>query len=121
LETGLCLDSAGVPEGQGCLDTGVRGAPFCNPALPLEARLGDLLARLTLSEATGFTGDDGENDSPCGSHTAAVPRLDITQARWLVEVSSMASSIDSCTDLSAKCTFSHTCAPYNHASQKKKT
>jgi hypothetical protein len=102
LETGLCLDSAGVPEGQGCLDVGVRGLPFCDPALPLEARLDDLLARLTLSEATGFTGDDGENDSPCGTHTAAVPRLDITQLRWLVEVSSMASSVDSCTDLSAK-------------------
>ena len=100
LETGLCLDSAGVPEGQGCLDVGVRALPFCNPALPLEARLGDLLGRLTLSEATGFTGDDGENSSPCGTHTAAVPRLDITQARWLVEVSSMASSVDSCTALS---------------------
>ena len=99
LETGMCLDSAGVPEGQGCLDEGVRGLPFCNAELPLDARLGDLLARLTLSEATGFTGDDGENDSPCGTHTAAVPRLDISQYRWLVEVSSMASSLDVCSPL----------------------
>lgn len=99
LETGMCLDSGGVPEGTGCLDVAVRGLPFCNPALPLEDRLQDLLGRLTLSEATGFTGDDGENDSPCGTHTAAIPRLDITQYRWLVEVSSMASSLDTCRPL----------------------
>jgi beta-glucosidase len=77
----------------------VRGLPFCNPELPLEDRLQDLLGRMTLSEATGFTGDDGENDSPCGTHTAAIPRLDITQYRWLVEVSSMASSLDTCSPL----------------------
>ena len=96
VETGMCLDSGGVPEGQGCLDAAVRGLPFCNPQLPLEARLQDLLARLTLSEATVMTGDDGDNPSPCGTHTAAIPRLDITQYRWLVEVSSMASSLDTC-------------------------
>jgi hypothetical protein len=101
LETGLCLDSAGVPEGQGCLDVGVRGLPFCDPTVDLGSRVADLLGRLTVSEATGFTGDDGENISPCGTHTAAVPRLDISQARWLVEVSSMASSLDSCVGLQA--------------------
>lgn len=99
LESGLCLDSAGVPEGQGCLDEGVREFPFCDPTQSLESRLNDLLGRLSVSEATGFTGDDGENSSPCGTHTAAVPRLDITQMRWLVEVSSMASSLDSCEGL----------------------
>jgi hypothetical protein len=99
LETGLCLDSAGVPEGQMCLDVGVRNFPFCDPTQSLDTRLVDLLGRLSVSEATGFTGDDGENSSPCGTHTAAIPRLDITQARWLVEVSSMASSLDSCVGL----------------------
>ena len=98
-QSGLCLDSAGVPEGQGCLDAAVRGLPFCDPALALEARVSDLLARLTLEEAVGMLGDDGDNNSPCGTHTAAVPRLDISQYRWLVEVSSMAGSSDSCSAL----------------------
>jgi hypothetical protein len=98
-QSGLCLDSAGVPEGQGCLDAAVRGLPFCNPALPLEARVEDLLSRMTLSEAVGMLGDDGDNNSPCGTHTAAVPRLDVTQYRWLVEVSSMAGASDTCSAL----------------------
>ena len=66
---------------------------------PLEARVEDLLSRMTLSEAVGMLGDDGDNNSPCGTHTAAVPRLDVTQYRWLVEVSSMAGASDTCSAL----------------------
>lgn len=97
--TGLCLDSGGVPAGHGCLDTAVRGLPFCNDALPFDARVADLVARLTIDEATSMTGDAGNNLGPCGTVTAPIPRLDITPYRWLVEVSSMAGSATKCSPL----------------------
>jgi hypothetical protein len=90
--TGMCLDTQGVPFGVGCLDASVRSLPFCDPTLPLAARVADLVGRLTLEEATLMTGDVGNSPIPCGSHTGAIPRLDISMYRWLVEVSSMAAT-----------------------------
>jgi hypothetical protein len=97
--TGMCLDSGGVPAGHGCLDTSVRGLPFCDSTLSFDDRLADLVSRLTIEEATSLLGDAGDTISPCATNTAAIPRLDITAYRWLVEVSSMAGSKDHCSPL----------------------
>jgi beta-glucosidase-like glycosyl hydrolase len=97
--TGMCLDSGGVPAGHGCLDAAVRGLPYCNPALPFDARLSDLVGRLTVEEATSLLGDAGDTTEPCPTNTAAIPRLDISAYRWLVEVSSMSGSKDKCSSL----------------------
>jgi hypothetical protein len=94
--TGMCLDAGGVPAGHSCLDAAVRGLPFCDARLPLAARLADLVGRLTIEEASAMTGDAGDTNDPCSSNTAGVPRLDLSPYRWLVEVSSMAGSVDEC-------------------------
>lgn len=99
--TGLCLDSGGVPAGHGCLDAAVRGLPFCDATLPFDARLADLVGRLTIDEAVGMTGDAGNVDGACSTNTAPIPRLDITAYRWLVEVSSMAGNSDRCDTLTS--------------------
>ena len=87
--TGLCLDAAAVPFGAGCLHPTVRGLPFCDAARPLAARVADLVGRLTLGEAQGFTGS-GEFAEPCVTDQDAIRRLDVPAARHLVEVTSMA-------------------------------
>ncbi len=97
--TGMCLDSGGVPAGHGCLDAAVRNLPFCNPTLSFDARLTDLVGRLTIEEATSLLGDAGDTTEPCPTNTAAIPRLDISAYRWLVEVSSMSGSKDKCSTL----------------------
>ena len=97
--TGMCLDSGGVPAGHGCIDPYVRGLPFCDSTLSFDARLADLVNRLTIEEATSLLGDAGDTTIPCTTNTAAIPRLDITPYRWLVEVSSMAGSKGTCSPL----------------------
>lgn len=92
VDSGMCLDTQGVPFGHGCLDASVHSLPFCDPTLPLGDRLADLVGRLTVEEATLMTGDAGDSPGPCGTHTGAIPRLDISMYRWLVEVSSMAAT-----------------------------
>ena len=89
--TGMCLDAAAVPFGVGCLHPSVRGLPYCNPALPLDARVADLVGRLTLEEAQAFTGA-GEFEEPCVTIMPRIARMDIPESRQLVEVTSMASS-----------------------------
>jgi beta-glucosidase-like glycosyl hydrolase len=68
----------------------VRGLPFCNPTAPLAARVADLVSRLSLEEAMGFTGA-GEFEEPCTTQQPSVARLDVPVVRQLVEVTSMAS------------------------------
>jgi beta-glucosidase len=58
--------------------------------------LADLVGRLTIEEAAAMTGDAGDAYSPCATNTGAIPRLDVSAYRWLVEVSSMAGSIVAC-------------------------
>jgi hypothetical protein len=89
--TGLCLDAAAVPFGAGCLHASVRGLPYCDATLPLDSRVADLVSRLTLTEAQAFTGA-GEFEEPCVTMMPRIARLDVPEARQLVEVTSMASS-----------------------------
>jgi xylan 1,4-beta-xylosidase len=87
--TGLCLDGGGVPFGHGCLHPAVRGLPYCDATLPLDARVADLVSRLTVEEASSQLGS-GPFPEPCVSITSPIPRLDIPPHRHLVEVTSMA-------------------------------
>ena len=90
--SGLCLDAGGVPTSHGCLDRAVRGLPFCDPTLPVAARVADLVARMTLEEKIGLTGADLKKDGSCDTKDAGVPRLGVPPMQWLVETNSMAAS-----------------------------
>jgi len=47
-----------TPHGHACLDAASQKLPFCDPTLPLEKRLADLISRLTLDEKTRLLGPD---------------------------------------------------------------
>lgn len=89
--TGLCVDASGVPFGHGCLHPSVRGLPYCNASLDIDARVADLVSRMSPAELYTFTGA-GEFDEPCSTVMPEIARLDVPMMRHLVEVTSMASS-----------------------------
>jgi hypothetical protein len=90
----LCLDFGRVPWGHGCLDPGQRGLPYCNPTLPIPARVQDLIGRLTTREKVGLSGSGlwTTGESSCDTIDPGVPRLSIPPKQWLVETNSMAAS-----------------------------
>lgn len=90
--SGLCLTVGGVPLSHGCLDRSVRSLPFCDPTLSIEARVADLVSRMTLSEKIGLTGADLTKDNACDTKDPGVSRLGIPPMQWLVETNSMAAS-----------------------------
>ena len=79
------------PHGQACLTPATSALPFCNPALPLESRLSDLISRLTLAEKIGLSGTMPNTDM-CAGVDAGVPRLDIPALSNLIECTGAVSS-----------------------------
>jgi xylan 1,4-beta-xylosidase len=90
--SGLCLTVGGIPLSHGCLDRSVRSLPFCDPTLSVEARVADLVSRMTLAEKIGLTGADLTKDNACDTKDPGVTRLGIPPMQWLVETNSMAAS-----------------------------
>jgi hypothetical protein len=92
--SGLCLDFGRVPWGHGCLDPAQRALPYCDAALPVAARVGDLLGRLTTAEKVALTGSGAWHNgmSSCDTIDPGVPRLSLPPKQWLVETNSMAAS-----------------------------
>ena len=92
--SGLCLDLGRVPWGHGCLDPAQRALPYCDASAALEARVADLLARLTVAEKVALTGSGlwSTGESSCDTIDPGVPRLSIPPKQWLVETNSMAAS-----------------------------
>ena len=89
----LCLHLGAMPNSHGCLDPSSRGLPFCNASLPVEARVADLLGRLTLAEKIALTGSGNwPSGDSCDTLDPGVPRLGVPPAMWLVETNSMAAS-----------------------------
>lgn len=64
-----------------CLDSVSKQLPFCNPQLPLDQRLDDLISRLSLDEKLGMLGPDTKHSA--GKHVS-VPCRVCTQAHWLL-------------------------------------
>ncbi len=92
--SGLCLDLGRPPWGHGCLDPAQRVLPYCDPSQSVEARVSDLLGRLTLEEKVALTGSGqwSNGASSCDTIDPGVPRLSIPPKQWLVETNSMAAS-----------------------------
>ena len=90
----LCLDIGYAPWGHACLDAAQRTLPYCNAALTVDARVADLLGRLTLSEKIALTGSGfwTNGASSCDTIDPGIPRLSVPPKQWLVETNSMAAS-----------------------------
>lgn len=87
--SGLCLDAGPLPNGHTCLTAAMRATmPFCNASLSTEARVADLLGRMTPAERVALTGSRQSPDA-CDTVDPGVPRLGIPPLEWLVETNSM--------------------------------
>eukprot|EP00727_Mastigamoeba_balamuthi_P010649 m51a1_g6206 hypothetical protein (850) ;mRNA; f:140331-144109 len=73
-----------VPTGHACLDPLSRKLPFCDPSLPLAARISDLVSRLTLSEKAG--------KDTCAFVDHGVGRLGVPAYMHLVETNTAVAS-----------------------------
>ena len=66
-----------------CQTNASRSLPFCNGDLSFEARVTDLLGRLTLAEKLSLLGAHGSDI--CAFEDGGVSRLDIPSYTWCTE------------------------------------
>lgn len=92
--SGLCLDLGRPPWGHGCLDPAQRLLPYCDQTKSVDARVSDLIGRMTLEEKVALTGSGqwSNGASSCDTIDPGVPRLSIPAKQWLVETNSMPAS-----------------------------
>lgn len=91
--SGLCLNAGPLPNSHACLTPATRVLPFCNASLPAEARVADLISRLTLQEKIALTGSGHwPSGDSCDTIDPGVARLGIPSVQWLVETNSMVAS-----------------------------
>ncbi len=76
-----------TPNFQACVDTSTKEFAFCDPSLPVDIRVADLLGRLTLEEKVYMTQPQEKFGNTCGTTTGELDRLGISQYTWLIEVS----------------------------------
>lgn len=80
-----------TPHGFACLDGDPTvGLPMCNPSLPVEDRVANLVSLLTTEEKIGLTGSF--NGDLCSDIDAGVPRLNIPNVTQLIEITGTVSS-----------------------------
>jgi xylan 1,4-beta-xylosidase len=77
----------GLPSGYACADAAVKGLPFCDPALPVPARVADLLARLNVTDKFALLGSQPGTDM-CGGQDPGVPSLGLAPVVNLMEANS---------------------------------
>ena len=66
----LCFTLFGSAIGQSCADPAFKGADYCNHSLPIDARVEDLLGRLSMEEKTAHVLESGHSVPRLG-----IPRL----------------------------------------------
>eukprot|EP01060_Flectonema_neradi_P032709 TRINITY_DN5258_c0_g1_i1.p1 TRINITY_DN5258_c0_g1~~TRINITY_DN5258_c0_g1_i1.p1 ORF type:complete len:767 (+),score=168.60 TRINITY_DN5258_c0_g1_i1:40-2301(+) len=79
--------AAALPNGYawGCLNI-TKDMPFCNPKLPIDERVKDLVTRMTTDEKIGImSGDPKTNVNTCNNMDSGVSRLGIPEYMNLVE------------------------------------
>jgi hypothetical protein len=75
------LSLAGVPNFHGCVDPVATALPYCNASLPIDARLDDLVGRLTLEEKIGLISPAQHGPTL----SKGVDRLGLPGYNWLTE------------------------------------
>jgi beta-glucosidase len=78
---GTAAAAATVPNFHGCVSPNATGLPYCDAKLSIDARLEDLVKRLTLDEKIGLISP--AHHTP--SFSAGVPRLGVPIYNWLTE------------------------------------
>ena len=68
-----------------CTSTASAAYNFCNVSLSIDARVDDLLGRLTLEEKVALISPNSSLGNTCNDHTSGVERLGVPQWMWLVE------------------------------------
>eukprot|EP01116_Phalansterium_solitarium_P015449 TRINITY_DN3413_c0_g2_i1.p2 TRINITY_DN3413_c0_g2~~TRINITY_DN3413_c0_g2_i1.p2 ORF type:complete len:747 (-),score=307.36 TRINITY_DN3413_c0_g2_i1:314-2554(-) len=76
--------SMAVPNWQACVNASATSLPYCDTSLSFEARIADLISRLTTVEKIGLISPDPDY-STCDMQTNAVPRLGLPRYQWLIE------------------------------------
>jgi xylan 1,4-beta-xylosidase len=76
-----------VPADHACTAPNVTGLPFCDPSLPIAARVSDLLSRLTTAEKLALSGSSPGTDM-CSTLDGGAPRLGIPPTNVLIEINS---------------------------------
>jgi beta-D-xylosidase 4 len=86
----ISTSNAYLPHGQACLSDLTTGLPFCDPTLPRETRVADLIGRLNLTEKIALMGT--YVGDVCAGVDGGVPRLDIQPISCLIECTGAVSS-----------------------------
>jgi beta-glucosidase-like glycosyl hydrolase len=74
-----------IPNYQGCIDPNATSLPYCNTQLSYEARVADLISRLTLAQKIAIIAPQPELGNTCEVHAAGVPEIGLPPYSYLVE------------------------------------
>jgi len=74
-----------LPSYQACANAVALTLPYCNTSLSFEARLQDLLGRLSVPQKISMISPQPQLGDTCGVHTNTIPELGLPQYYWLVE------------------------------------
>eukprot|EP01062_Namystynia_karyoxenos_P013270 TRINITY_DN1478_c0_g1_i1.p1 TRINITY_DN1478_c0_g1~~TRINITY_DN1478_c0_g1_i1.p1 ORF type:complete len:869 (+),score=260.55 TRINITY_DN1478_c0_g1_i1:64-2607(+) len=74
-----------LPNYHGCTDPKAKALPYCDTSLPIEARVDDLVSRLSLSERVAAISPQPKLGETCGVHTAGKADIGLPDYFWLVE------------------------------------
>ncbi len=78
------MNNRNSPNYQACLTPKSQAMAYCNPNLPIEDRINDLLDRLSLDEMIALIAPFAGLDS-CSDHTGGNDAIDLPKYMWLVE------------------------------------
>ena len=90
----LALGASAAPTQnyQGCVDDAAARLPYCDATLSLDARLDDLLGRLSLEEKVRTITPQPDLGPTCDDHTGGVDALGLPSYMWLVETNTAVAS-----------------------------
>ena len=80
------LSASSLPNYHGCATPLAQSFKYCDASLSHAERVEALLGVLTLEEKIGLIAPDPGLGSTCFAHSHAIPRLDLPEYGWLVEV-----------------------------------
>lgn len=85
LGVGLASTQPRIPNFHGCVSPNATSLPYCNSNLSIDARLEDLVGRLTLDEKIGLISPAVRGPTL----SRGVPRLGVPDYNWLTEANTV--------------------------------